>query len=246
MKRFSTLLWVETKLGLRCPDILIFGVAMPVGVFLLISVLGGDQIAGTSDITFVQSSFVALLTVGICATAFMGIPLTFADYRDKKILKHFFVTPVHPIQMFIVQICINAITAIVSACCVSVIAICLFDYQMQGNIGVFIATYFLVLCSMYSIGLILASVCRSVKTANVITSLVYFPMLFLSGATIPYEIFPNSLQTIANILPLTHGIRLLKEVSLGIYSDGSVYSILILLIFAIVSMILSIVLFKWE
>lgn len=246
MNRFLTLLWVEGKLSLRCPDVVIFGIGMPVGILLLIAVLGGNQLAGSSDITFLQSSFVALLTVGICATAFMGMPLIFAEYRDKKILKHFFVTPIHPIQMFIVQICISALTAIISACCISVIAVTFFNYEMQGNIGLFIVTYFLVLCSMYSIGLIIASVARNVKTANIVTSLVYFPMLFLSGATIPYEIFPTSLQTISNILPLTHGIRLMKEVSIGIYHDGTIISILILVIFGIVATILSIVLFKWK
>ena len=89
MKRFLTFLKVEGKLSLRCPDGIIFGIGMPVGVLLLIAVVAGSQSAGGADYSFLQSAFASLLTVGICATAFMGLPLTIADYRDKKILKHF-------------------------------------------------------------------------------------------------------------------------------------------------------------
>lgn len=246
MKCFLTLLKVEMKLGLRCPDSLIFGVGMPVGVLLLIAVVGGNQAAGDSGMTFLQSSFVSLITVGICATAFMGIPLTFADYRDKKVLKHFYVTPVSPLMMLTVQVCVGMLTAILSAVVITLISVFLFDYTMNGNVWFFIGSYFLVMFSMYSIGMIIASLCRSVKIANVVTTFVYFPMLFLSGATIPYELFPKFLQNIANVLPLTHGIKLLKEVSLGQPSELLLYSILLLLIFAIAGIVISVVSFKWE
>ena len=84
MKRFLTFLKVEGKLSLRSPDGIIFGIGMPVGVLLLIAVVAGSQSAGGADYSFLQSAFASLLTVGICATAFMGLPLTIADYRDKK------------------------------------------------------------------------------------------------------------------------------------------------------------------
>ena len=99
MKRFLTFLKVEGKLSLRCPDGIIFGIGMPVGVLLLIAVVAGSQSAGGADYSFLQSAFASLLTVGICATAFMGLPLTIADYRDKKILKHFFATPIRPFMI---------------------------------------------------------------------------------------------------------------------------------------------------
>ena len=96
MKRFLTLFKIEGKLALRCPDGIIFGVIMPVGILFLIGFIAKDQQAGNSGYTFMQSAFSSLITIGICATAFMGLPMTFSDYRDKKILKHFFVTPVSP------------------------------------------------------------------------------------------------------------------------------------------------------
>ena len=102
------------------PDGLIFGIGMPVGVLLMIGLIAEQQTISQENYTFLQSAFASLITVGICATAFMGIPLTIANYRDKKILKHFFVTPMSPKLILCVQFCIGAIISILSALLVSI------------------------------------------------------------------------------------------------------------------------------
>ncbi|MEO1815171.1 MAG: ABC transporter permease [Acetobacterium sp.] len=246
MKKFFTLLKIEGLLSLRSIDSIFFGVSMPVGILILIGLIAGQNPATTTaGYTLLESSFGALITVGICATAFMGIPLTIADYRDKKILKHFFVTPVSPTMLLWVHAVINMLLSAVSALAIYLVAQTFFGYEMSGSKLAFIGSYFLVMVSMYSLGLLIASFCRTVKTANVVCSIVYFPMLFLSGATIPFEIFPKPLQTVAGILPLTQGIKLLKSVSLGL--ETSLLIPLVVLIAALIlGIILSMRLFRWE
>ncbi len=229
MKRFLTFLKVEGKLSLRSPDGIIFGIGMPVGVLLLIAVVAGSQSAGGADYSFLQSAFASLLTVGICATAFMGLPLTIADYRDKKILKHFFATPIRPFMILSVQVVIGMLTSFFSAALVTVLAVFGFGYRMEGDPFLFVGAFLLVMLSMYSIGMILASLCKTVKIANVVTTFVYFPMLFLSGATIPFELFPDTVQKVCNVLPLTHGIKLLKAVSLNMWSQEIWISVALLI-----------------
>ena len=246
MKRFLTFLKVEGKLSLHSPDGIIFGIGMPVGVLLLIAVVAGSQSAGGADYSFLQSAFASLLTVGICATAFMGLPLTIADYRDKKILKHFFATPIRPFMILSVQVVIGMLTSFFSAALVTVLAVFGFGYRMEGDPFLFIGAFLLVMLSMYSIGMILASLCKTVKIANVVTTFVYFPMLFLSGATIPFELFPDTVQKVCNVLPLTHGIKLLKAVSLNMWSQEIWISVALLIVFAVVGCILSVVSFKWD
>ena len=246
MKRFLTFLKVEGKLSLRSPDGIIFGIGMPVGVLLLIAVVAGSQSAGGADYSFLQSAFASLLTVGICATAFMGLPLTIADYRDKKILKHFFATPIRPFMILSVQVVIGMLTSFFSAALFTGLAVFGFGYRMEGDPFLFIGVFLLVMLSMYSIGMILASLCKTVKIANVVTTFVYFPMLFLSGATIPFELFPDTVQKVCNVLPLTHGIKLLKAVSLNMWSQEIWISVALLIVFAVVGCILSVVSFKWD
>lgn len=246
MKRFLKLYSIEQKLGIRCADSIIFGVVMPVGVLILIAIVASGKIIENSGYTFLQSAFASLIAVGICANAFMGIPLTIADYRDKKILKHFFATPCNPIWILGTNVLCSMVTSIVSAVAVTLVAVVAFDYRMSGNILLFIGAWFLTLISMFSIGLLIAGLGRSLKITNAITSVVYFPMLFLSGATIPFELFPKGLQKVASVLPLTQGIKLMKEVSLGVQTEGILWRIVLLLGITVVCTVISVKTFLWE
>jgi ABC-2 type transport system permease protein len=100
--------------------------------------------------------------------------------------------------------------------------------------------------SMFSIGLLVGGVAPNIKIASVLASLLYFPMLIFSGATLPYEIMPSSLQKVADIMPLTQGIKLLKSTSLGI-SDGNAWlPIAVMISIAVICTTIAIRYFKWE
>lgn len=245
MKRFLKLYLIEQKLALRSGDMLLFGVAMPVGIMILIQMIAGGKQAG-EGFTYLESSFASLIVVGICAAAFMGIPLLISDYRDKKILKHFFTTPCSPMWILSTDLLCNAGTAILSAISVSLVSFLFLGYEMRGNIFMFIGAWFLTLVSMFSIGLLMASLCRSVKSVNTVTTLVYFPMLFLSGATIPYELFPKGLQKVSDFLPLTQGIKLMKAVSMGIEMDSIGKIVALLVGITVVCTVVSVKTFRWE
>lgn len=245
MKRFLKLYLIEQKMALRSGDILLFGIAMPVGIMILITMIAGSKMAG-DGYTYMESSFASLVAVGICAAAFMGIPLTITDYRDKKILKHFFATPCSPMWILGSDVLCGAGTAVLSSISVSLVSVIFLGYEMRGNLPAFIGAWLLTMISMFSIGLLMASLCRTVKAVNAVTTLVYFPMLFLSGATIPFELFPEGLQKVASVLPLTQGIKLMKAVSMGIHLD-SVWKIAVLLVgITIVCVTVSVKTFRWE
>ena len=246
MTKVIRLAKIEGRLAIRSIDGILFGMAMPLGVLLLTTMIAGNNQAGNASYTFLDSSFSALLVVGICATAFMGIPLTICDYRDKKILKHFFVTPASPVHLIAAQMVVAAITSIISAILIIFVSIVFLDYHMQGNWGILIASYFLVMSAMYSLGLLIASLCKNIKIANLVCSAVYFPMLFLSGAVIPFELFPDGIQKVATFLPLTQGIKLLKSVSLGQSVGNPQFIVILLLCITILGFGLAAKFFRWE
>ena len=79
MTKVIRLAKIEGRLAIRSIDGILFGIAMLLGVLLLTTMIAGNNQAGNASYTFLDSSFSALLVVGICATAFMGIPLTIFD-----------------------------------------------------------------------------------------------------------------------------------------------------------------------
>ena len=80
---------------------------------------------------------------------------------------------------------------------------------------------------------------------NIATSLLYFPMLLFSGATIPAEVFPAGLRAVFGWMPLGVGIRLLKSVSMGCY-DNIVMPVVTLTAIAVICGTIAVKTFRWE
>jgi ABC-2 type transport system permease protein len=100
--------------------------------------------------------------------------------------------------------------------------------------------------SMFSIGMMVGGVAPDMKMAGVLASILYFPMLIFSGATLPYEAMPAGMQKVADVLPLTQGIKLLKAASLGLPVQSAVLPMVVMAALAVICMGVSIRFFRWE
>lgn len=247
MKAFNALFKSEFILSIRDMNIPIFGIIIPIIVVVIIGLVSGTKPAfDGADYSFIEQSFGGFAAIAVCATGLMGLPLLVADYRQKKILKRFMVTPISPAKLLLVQVFVNLIMSVISLVLIYIVCSAFWGYRMDGSIGVFLLSWLLVLVSIYSIGMLLASVSPNMKTASMLCSLLYFPMLFFSGATIPYEIMPKAAQTAMDFLPLTQGIKLLKASSLGLPAHNVLLSVIVLAAVTVVCVIVSIRFFKWE
>ena len=246
MKTFKTMLKNELKLSLRGMDMVIFAICMPLVVLIILGMIYGNKPAFEgAEYSFLEQSFGALITIAICAGGVMGLPLVVSDYRDKKILKRFKVTPVSPAMILLVQVMIYTIYSLVSLLLLFFTAKIFFGLQMYGNLLYFIGGYLLVIISIFSIGMMVGGIAPNTKIAGVLASLLYFPMLIFSGATLPYEVMPKTLQKVADVLPLTQGIKPLKAASLGLPIDSVFLPILIMAALAAICIGVSIKFFKW-
>lgn len=245
MKRFLKMYQVEQKIFLRSPDVILFNLAMPLVTLILITIIAGNKDAADSGLTYLQSSYVALSTVGICCSAFMSIPITIVECRSQGILRRMYCSPCSPARLLACDTIASGVMAVISTMILSVAAVVFFGYRMAGHVFVYMGIWLLTMVSMFSIGLMVASLCRTTKSMNVATSLLYFPMLLFSGATIPAEVFPAWFQTVAKLMPLGVGIDLLKSVSMGCY-DGMDIPVITLTVITVICGTISVKTFRWE
>lgn len=247
MKTFRALLKTEIKLSLRGMDMFIFAICMPVVVVIILGAVFGNRPAfDGAEYTFLEQSFGAVSTIAICAGGVMGLPLVISDYRSRKILKRFKVTPASPALILAVQVVIYALYSIISLILVYAAGAIFFHYQLRGSWFQFLGAYLLVMLSMFSIGLLVGGIAPDMKIASVAASLLYFPMLIFSGATLPYEVMPAALRRVADIMPLTQGIKLLKAASLGLPIESVLVPVIVMVVIAVICITISLRFFKWE
>lgn len=247
MKPFTTMLKTELKLSLRGMDMVIFAICLPIVVLIILGNLYGSKAAfDGASYTFLEQSFGALTSIAICAGGVMGLPLVVSNYRGKQILKRFQVTPVSPTVILLVQVTIYALYALISLITLFLIATMCFRFRMQGSMLLFLFGWFLVMLSLFSIGMMVGGMAKNSKIAAIIASVLYFPMLLFSGATLPYEVMPSAMQKLVEILPLTQGIKILKAAVLDLSIGNILVPICVLSIITFICSGIAIKFFKWE
>lgn len=247
MKTFRILLKNELKMSLRAMDMLIFAVIMPIIILIILGVIFGQKPAfAGAEYSFLEQSFGALCSIAICAGGVMGLPLVIFDYRSKHILKRYQVTPVKPSLVLMAEVAMYVIYSVISLLSLLFVSACFFGFKMRGKFGVFLLGYLLVMISMFSIGMMVGGIAKDSKIAGVIASALYFPMLIFSGATLPYEVMPVSMQKIVNVLPLTQGIKILKNATLGLPTDNVTGAVIFMLLIAVICSTIAVKFFRWE
>ena len=176
----------------------------------------------------------------------MGLPLVVSEYRDRKILKRFQVTPVSPAKLLLVEFLIYVIYCIVSMLTLFPAAALLWKIKIHGSFLLFLGIWFLTMVSTLSIGLLVGGIAKNTKSASVIACILYFPMLIFSGATLPFEVMPVTMQKIISILPLTQGIQLMKAAFLGVPVENVLLPVIVMCAVTLVCFGISVRCFKWE
>ena len=240
MKVFTTLLRTELKLSLRGMDMIIFAICLPVIVMVILGIVYGNNPENLA------ASFPAVSTIAICAGGVMGLPLVISGYRQNKILKRFKVTPVSPALLLFVQTMIYTIYSVVSLILVYLTASIFFGFRLPGSWLQFIGAFVLVMISMFSIGMLVGGVSPNTKIASIVASILYFPMLIFSGATLPFEVMPETMQKIVQFFPMTQGIQLMKATFLGTPFHNIWLPILVMLGVTILCFSVAVKCFKWE
>ncbi len=247
MNRFLEITFVEWKLNLRNFLNIFFSLIFPVMMLLLFATMYGNE---PSDLLggygFVDVSVSGYTCMVIAVSGLMTLPLTIAQYRERKILKRFMATPVKPSEILFSQLVVNGITTVAGIIILLAIGKVFYNLKFMGNLFEAVFVFLLIMVSIFSIGLLIAGVSKNTKAATAIAYIVYFPMLFLSGATMPLEIMPDSILTISKMLPLTYGVILFKGIWLGDHLSDYPIEIIVLAGIALVFGGISIRFFKWE
>lgn len=216
MKRFAVICKMEFRLFARDFFGFFFALVFPVLMLLLFGgIYGNEPVSAGAKVGMMDVCVPAYAVMVIGVTGLMSLPLTLANCKEKKIYKRFDATPVGKKSVILAQVLVNFIMAMIGILLLLAAGKILYHIQIRGTfLSIGIAIVFSV-ATMFSMGFLFTAVGQDLKSASLLCYLFYFVMLFLSGATIPDMLFPDTMKTIAKFLPMTYAVDFMQGVFAG-------------------------------
>lgn len=246
MSAFAKMTAVETKLFLRDPGAPITVVGLPLALLLVFGLIPGiRQPSADFGGKPVLSTFIAPMAVSVLLAmlALTIFPTAIATYREKGVLRRLSASPVPPSRLLGAQLAVNLVAALVVVLLIVVIGRFALGMPLPANPGGFALSLVLGTAALFSVGLVIAALAPTARTAGGAGSAVFFPMLALAGVWVPKEQLPGFMQHAADVLPLGAAFNSLRETWGG--DAPHALQLVSLAIFATLCTALATRLFRW-
>lgn len=191
---------------------------------------------------FVAPGIVAMIVMTAVLT---GLAASVSREKETGTLDGILISPINRLAVILGKALSQAIRGLIQGAMVLLLAYLLFGVTIHGNILLIALILFMGIFSFVGLGILVSAVASEQETATQLLFMFQFPMLFLSGVFFPIALMPKAMQYISNAIPLTYAINALRKVMVLGAGFGAVQNeILILAIFGIVTLGISVPVFK--
>ncbi len=236
--------WLNVKVSVamvfRDRQALFWGIAFPIFFAL---VFGAIFHRGT-----VQERWTVIcqvVSINLAASIF-NVTMPLVTMREQHVLRRYRVTPLSVSVLLLSTAASQLVILAIASTLQIVLMITLLRVPLILACDKFIVVWLSGAMAMLSLGLVAASLADNSRSAPAVVQLIFMPMLFLSGVTIPDFLLPVSWRQVGDLLPLTHVFRAFKAVVMDKGWDAVISSALALFFAAGVGLFFAHALFCWE
>jgi ABC-2 type transport system permease protein len=185
--------------------------------------------------------------IGVILTMTMTIFTAVAIVRERERgnLELLITTPVRSAELMLAKILPYVLIGLIQVTVVLVLGALLFDVPLRGALLDVYRVCLLFIVANLALGLVISTIALTQFQAMQMTFLILLPSILLSGFIFPFDGMPRAAQLIAEILPMTHFMRLIRGVVLrGATLQELSSELLILGVFILVAMSIAILRFN--
>lgn len=237
----------QARLYLREPMATFFTILFAPLLLVLFGLIYGNEPnavfggRGSMDVTVPAYIGLVIVTVGL-----IGIPIQTATSRELGILRRYRATPLRPLTYLVADVATYFAMCVVGVAILIVVGAAAFGVHFEGNVLDVFAGFTLSALSFFAVGYLLASVAPSARVAQTVGMVVAYPMMFLSGASIPLEALPAGIRQVADFIPLTYVVRLMRGLWVGDQWSGLAPEVAVLGALLVIATAISVRVFRWE
>jgi len=211
------LTWIEIKIFLREPLGAFGTLGVPVILFLVLGRIAGRRLASPSPAfsSLVRVALPVLAALLIAISAVLSLVTIISIYREGGILRRLRATPLRPHTILTAHVLVKLI--LTAATLALMVLVGKRYYPLGVHVPFFSLTIALLIttCSILSIGFLIASIVPTARFAQLIGTIILYPMIAVSGLFVPIEALPPALRVVARALPLTYAVSLLQGIWTG-------------------------------
>ncbi len=242
MRSYLALIKIDVLLASRSREVLFFNYLFPLVFFFIFAEMMGAEQGGA--ITYVVSM---VLVVGILGNGLFGAGMRAVQERENNILRRYKVTPISPLPLLVASIVTGWLIFLPNVVLILFLAHILYGMPVPHNLLSLFGWVSLGVMTFRAIGLILAAVANSSQESQILIQLLYMPMLFLSGATIPIAFLPKWARLISQYLPASYLVTGFQSVFFHrqtLLENGSALTALLLTM--VLAVFIAKQIFRWE
>lgn len=160
--------------------------------------------------------FVVPGLVGVILTMTMVLFTAVAIVRERERgnLELLINTPVKTVELMLGKILPYVLIGLVQVSLILLLGVAVFEVPVNGSlVEVYLASLAFIAANL-TMGLVISTLAKTQFQAMQMTFFFFLPSILLSGFMFPYEGMPRPAQWIAEALPLTHFVRLVRGILL--------------------------------
>lgn len=155
-----------------------------------------------------------LIGVILTMTLVMFTAVAVVRERERGNMELLIATPVSRSELMVGKVLPYAAIGLLQTTLVLVLGTWLFQVPIRGSLlDIYLAAVLLVMANL-ALGLLISTRARSQFQAMQMTLFLFLPSILLSGFMFPFAGMPRPVQWLAEVLPLTHFLRLVRGIML--------------------------------
>ena len=185
-------------------------------------VLSNSESAGTLAVTLLYNPelrsplFIVpgLLGVILTMTMTMFTAIAIVRERERGNMELLIATPVRPIELMIGKLAPYMVIGMVQVAIILALGAWLFDVRVSGNYALLAFSCLVFIFANLGMGLLISTKAPNQLGAMQMFVFIFLPSILLSGFMFPYVAMPEVAQWLAEILPMTHFLRVVRGIVL--------------------------------
>jgi len=166
-----------------------------------------------SAVNIVPGLAVIILTM----TMVLFTSIALVRERERGNLELLITTPIHPLELMVGKLAPYVLVGLVQLAIILGLGSLIFRVPFQGTYAQLTAITLAFIGANLTLGLLISTAAKTQMQAMQMTVFVLIPSILLSGFMFPYDAMPEPAQWIAEVLPATHFMRLMR----GVYLRGA-------------------------